>query len=153
MNKLLFTILTILHMACFSNLYAQNTISFSHDANGNRTAINIIHNKTAEDMFVNDSINNNSDSINNNSDCFTIQGVNMSIFPNPTSDFIVLSTDVYDGNAPIRISLLSSNGRVIDEKTATSHITEIHLSECKTGVYYLLINYKDEKQIWKIIKN
>ena len=103
--------ITLLQDAC-----AQNTrFSFTYDLNGNRTARSIIVLKSNENEIGNDAVADYYDSSENCEDAGidTFDGINMSIYPNPTCGSIILSTDISQHNQPINASLLSLSGNLL----------------------------------------
>ena len=142
--------ITLLQDAC-----AQNTrFSFTYDLNGNRTARSIIVLKSNENEIGNDAVADYYDSSENCEDAGidTFDGINMSIYPNPTCGSIILSTDISQHNQPINASLLSLSGNLLENKTITVSETEFNLNGYSPGVYFLVINCQNENHVWKVIK-
>lgn len=143
----------LLSTAFLQDIYAQNNklVSFTYDNNGNRTSLSVIIMRADENDITNGSTNDNLETIEEAygvaSD--TISGINVSIFPNPTSDYLILTTDSYE---QIHVALLSLNGNTIYERTLTSCQTELNLSDLTKGMYFLTINHNGERHVWKIIK-
>lgn len=143
----------LLSTALPHDVYAQNDklVSFTYDNNGNRTSLSVIIMRADENDITNGSTNDNLETIEEAygvaSD--TISGINVSIFPNPTSDYLILTTDSYER---IHAALLSTNGNTIFERTLTSCQTEFNLSDLTKGMYFLTINHNGERHVWKIIK-
>lgn len=143
----------LLSTAFLQDIYAQSNklVSFTYDNNGNRTSLSVIIMRADENDITNGSTNDNLETIEEAygvaSD--TISGINVSIFPNPTSDYLILTTDSYE---QIHVALLSLNGNTIYERTLTSCQTELNLSDLAQGMYFLTINHNGERHVWKIIK-
>ena len=72
------------------------------------------------------------------------------IYPNPVKDILFIKSD---SNEDItRIKLYSLLGQVLLEKSVTGKTNQIDLSEIKSGVYYLMIEYGKDTRMKKIIK-
>ena len=52
----------------------------------------------------------------------------------------------------MNMTLLSFNGKLLDEHTSTAKNIEFDLTNRTAGVYFLVSDYKGEKHVWKIIK-
>lgn len=153
---LLVTLLIAMHMFAIHNTYAQSNarVSFIYDSNGNRTDLVVVIMRVDENAIMNDSIGDGDITeqyTDNGLD--TISGIIVSIYPNPTFGHIVVSADLYEDSYPIRISLLSFDGTLLDEKTLSSSKTEFDFTGFSAGVYFLIVNSQEEKHVWKIIKN
>lgn len=78
-------------------------------------------------------------------------------YPNPTSDFLILSIDgVLDGNFIYR--LFDADGRFIEEKSILDNKTKIEMQYLSTGIYILKVSASDAEGLFviktfKIIKN
>lgn len=82
------------------------------------------------------------------------QGINLflSVFPNPTSDFVTLKVTNYDFEA-LNFQLVDANGKLyLDEKTASNE-TKIEIGNLLSSVYFLKISDgKKELKTFKILK-
>lgn len=146
-----------MQIANICRLGAQNSSSvvFTYDNNGNRTSVQYVMSKIDDDESPNDTINDRSGDKNGDfatSGNDTIGGINISIYPNPTSGYLVLSTDSYSQSRTINVRLLSLQGIIIDEREITSDRAEFDLSGSPAGVYLLSIICDEEKHLWKIVK-
>ena len=154
-------ILRISFVVIIQTIIIQNTIgqsnsriTFTYDSNGNRTAFNVAMIRVDEDAIRNDSIfdsNLSGSSVENYQDI--INGINISLYPNPTCGSLMLSTNTNENYIPIDISLLSFGGNIIDKKTLTGQNIEIDMTGCSPGVYFVVIHSQGEKHVWKIIKS
>lgn len=141
--RIIFT--CVLFWAAVSS-YAQLTSSvvFTYDENGNRTAMEYVVARVYENVLTNDSTK---------TDVLDDMAIlNISVYPNPTSGYLVLSANTHDVATEINARLFSFQGCLIEEKTITAKCTEFNLTGSPAGVYFLSIYYNDKKQIWKIIK-
>ncbi len=77
----------------------------------------------------------------------------MSVYPNPTSDFLQLKVERNDLKN-MTYQLFDSNGKLLKTKNKLSAETRVDMSECKQGSYFLKI-IENNKQIktFKIVKN
>jgi hypothetical protein len=77
----------------------------------------------------------------------------LSIFPNPTSDFLTLKIQDYL-NENLRFQLVDENGKLISNNQITALETEIEMRALARASYFLNILKNNEiKQTFKIIKN
>lgn len=78
--------------------------------------------------------------------------LNVSLFPNPTNEFIVLQFENFTND--MSFSLYDMNGKIVVENTIKSAKTEIDMREFARGTYHLAIkNSMNTVQSIKIIKN
>lgn len=78
--------------------------------------------------------------------------LNISLFPNPTNEFIVLQFENFTNG--LSFSLYDMNGRIVVENNIDSAKTEIDMRSFATGQYNLAIkNQVNNIQSIKIIKN
>lgn len=82
-----------------------------------------------------------------------LEELKWSVFPNPTSDKLVIQTRSADAISH-HLSLYDAGGNLLKNAQLTDHQTELDLKAFASGTYYLSIT-QDEKQvqIFKIIKN
>jgi hypothetical protein len=143
----------LLSTAFSQHIYAQNNklVSFTYDNNGNRTSLSVIVMRADENDLTDGGTNDNLETIYDASGfgSDTISGINVSIFPNPTSDYLILTTDSYE---QVYVALLSTNGNTIYERTLSSCQTEFDLSDLTQGMYFLTITCNSERHVWKIVK-
>jgi len=73
--------------------------------------------------------------------------LNISVFPNPFTNILSISTDVNSN-----ISIIDITGKVVYSITNSIEMIQLDLSELKTGVYFLSISNHNTKSISKLIK-
>jgi hypothetical protein len=79
--------------------------------------------------------------------------LNLSAFPNPTTDFLILKVENYD-NTNLSYQLFDSNGRLLENIKIKTNITSIVTSNLMPATYFLKVSDgTKEKIIFKIIKN
>lgn len=75
----------------------------------------------------------------------------VNVYPNPTSDKVVVSYSTSCASCQLRI--YNSEAKQVYESKGVDKQTEIDLSQLRTGVYYLSITTAEgKKQGWKIVK-
>lgn len=125
---------------------AQDRVRFTYDADGNRTSTQLLFEKVDDG---NDKGSDMENALEAASD--TIGGMQISMYPNPTSDKVILSvtgTDTFNCEA----TLMTSTGVVIERRTVSSVATEFDMSRLASGFYLISLVSGDERHIWKIVK-
>ena len=83
----------------------------------------------------------------------TSLNISLSIFPNPTSDFLTLEVDDYN-NETLSFDLLDEQGKLILSEQITNQETQVAMSNLARGSYFINIVQSNKKiQTFKIIKN
>lgn len=79
--------------------------------------------------------------------------VDLSLFPNPTNDYVVLN--VPGGNVDGLIYLLyDMNGKILAEKELDGTQTNIYMANYASATYFIKVtNSKNESKEFKLIKN
>ncbi len=77
--------------------------------------------------------------------------LNVNIYPNPTSDKVIVSMENYEN---MRFVLFDANGKVLNEAIITSAATEINVTDYAYGNYLLSItdNQNTKLKTYQIIK-
>jgi len=143
--RLIALLLTILSAGAGS-AYAQDRVRFIYDADGNRTSTSLLFEKVEDE---NDKGGDLENALETASD--TIGGMQISMYPNPAKDKVILSvtgTDTYSCEA----TLMTSSGVVIERRTVSSVTTEFDMSRLASGFYLISLVSGDERHIWKIVK-
>lgn len=80
-------------------------------------------------------------------------GINLSVFPNPTSGLLTLTVDGEDAQ-PLSYELFDASGRSVASKNNLSASTQISLDAFATGVYNLSV-YRGNKPVksFRIVRN
>ena len=77
----------------------------------------------------------------------------MSVFPNPTSDFLTLKVENYNNEA-LSYNLIDEQGKLILSEQITNQETQVAMSTFARGSYFINIVQTNKKiQAFKIIKN
>lgn len=82
----------------------------------------------------------------------TLDGLDVKIYPNPTLGRIQVDLTGLDPTLPSSISIVSSNGAIIERFVPATEINEFDLSLEADGVYILTISVNNQSSQWKIIK-
>ena len=83
----------------------------------------------------------------------TALNISLSIFPNPTSDFLTLNVQDYNNKA-LSYNLLDEQGKLVLNEQITTQDTQIAMSTLARGAYFINVLQANKKiQIFKIIKN
>ena len=120
-------------------------VVFDYDDNGNRTSVNYIITQVDENEK-----NILSEELSPSD--ISSGDINLSIYPNPTTGYLILTFEYDEGNQDMMARLFSAQGNLIEEKKIVSDHTEFDLTQAPAGVYFLYIERTGEKQLWKIIK-
>ncbi len=83
----------------------------------------------------------------------TALNISLSIFPNPTSDFLILKVEDYNNEA-LSYNLIDEQGKLILSEQITNQNTQLEMSTLARGSYFINIVQTNKKiQTFKIIKN
>ena len=83
----------------------------------------------------------------------TTLNISLSVFPNPTSDFLTLKVEDYNNEA-LNYTLLDEQGRLVFNEQITTQDTQVAMSTLARGSYFINIVQSNKKiQTFKIIKN
>lgn len=130
-------------------VFAQNPVNmnFNYDDNGNRTCNEIVITRILDKVNIQETespfLTSALDSMNT---------VEISIYPNPTNDKVIVATRGMDSGQTLKAVLLSPTGKVLEERIVTDTGESFDLTGKASGVYLIEIYINQEKQIWKVIK-
>ena len=83
----------------------------------------------------------------------TSLNISLSIFPNPTSDFLTLKVEDYNNEA-LSYNLIDEQGKLILSEQITNQNTQLAMSTLACGAYFINVLQENKKiQTFKIIKN
>ena len=83
----------------------------------------------------------------------TALNISLSIFPNPTSDFLTIKVEDYNNEA-LSYSLLDEQGKLVLNEQITNQDTQVAMSTLARGAYFINVLQENKKiQTFKIIKN
>ena len=116
---------------------------FTYDYNGNRTGREI--------CFIRDNGGSEKqDALPFVSDTF--DAVEVSIYPNPTSDKVIVAASGIRNGQDMKAVLLTISGEALEEKILANPTESFDLSGKAPGIYLLELYMNQEKHIWKVIK-
>jgi hypothetical protein len=70
------------------------------------------------------------------------------VYPNPVADILVVKhADLIDN-----VSVMTAFGKTLISKVVHQNITEIDLTECESGVYYVQVRSKNSVLVKKVVK-
>lgn len=83
----------------------------------------------------------------------TTLNISLSVFPNPTSDFLTLKVEDYN-NETLSFDLLNEQGKLILSEQITNQETQVAMSTLARGFYFINVLQANKNiQTFKIIKN
>ena len=83
----------------------------------------------------------------------TALNISLSVFPNPTSDFLTLKVQYYNNEA-LSYNLLDEQGKLVLNEQIITQDTQVAMSTLARGAYFINIVQANKKiQTFKIIKN
>ena len=83
----------------------------------------------------------------------TALNISLSIFPNPTSDYLTLKVEDYNNEA-LSYNLIDEQGKLVLNEQITTQDTQVAMSTLARGAYFINIVQANKKiQTFKIIKN
>ena len=83
----------------------------------------------------------------------TALNISLSIFPNPTSDFLTIKVEDYN-NEDLSYSLIDEQGKLVLNEQITNQDTQVAMSTLARGAYFINVLQANKKiQTFKIIKN
>lgn len=80
----------------------------------------------------------------------TFETVNLLVYPNPTSDAVIISNT--EELAPINYTIYNISGTQIIKNTKLPETNKIYLTGISSGVYFIHLEYEGQKTIHKIVK-
>ena len=83
----------------------------------------------------------------------TALNISLSVFPNPTSDFLTLKVEDYN-NETLSYNLIDEQGKLILSEQITNQETQVAMSTLARGSYFInIVQTNKQIQTFKIIKN
>ena len=83
----------------------------------------------------------------------TAINISLSVFPNPTSDFLTLKVEDYNNEA-LSYNLIDEQGKLILSEQITNQETQVAMSTLARGSYFInIVQTNKQIQTFKIIKN
>lgn len=119
------------------------TVSYTYDAAGNRTARVITLAKAPQAPVEDETVTALPD---------LIAKKTITIYPNPTKGIITVEIEDYDDETKAEFRLTDMSGRKIFDRKADSGNQTLDLSRQASGIYLLQVRINGESTVWKIIK-
>ena len=83
----------------------------------------------------------------------TALNISLSVFPNPTSDYLTLKVEDYNNEA-LSYHLIDEQGKLVLNEQITNQDTQVAMSTLARGIYFINVLQANKKiQTFKIIKN
>lgn len=155
MNKLMTKAILILFLtvAAVPSLAQQNgTVSFSYDANGNRTARMISFKKSRDGSRLQGEPTDELATPLLASATDELAGLRLALYPNPTEGHFSVEVGNAVEGTRLQAVLYTSTGTVVSRKALSGGRIDFDLSGQASGVYVLRIEAGSETRIWKVIK-
>ncbi len=146
-------IILLLVTGCINLLLAQQVLPriYEYDNAGNRMVRKVIELPAPDYMYNNTA----SDSVGHIDSSYYIDNVQdyiIKIYPNPTSSLIYVDIEGDNADKNAILSVYNISGSLLFTKQITGNNTMVDLSNCSVGVYLVIMQLKDEKTTWKVIK-
>lgn len=147
-------IIVLLLVAGFVNLsFAQQILPriYEYDAAGNRIVRKVIELPVPDNMYN----NTESDSVCHVDSVYYIDNVQdytIKIYPNPTSSLIYVDIEGDNADKNATLSVYNISGSLLYTKQITGNSTIVDLSNYPIGAYLVIMQLKNEKTTWKVLK-
>lgn len=145
-KTLFFLLLAVATVPCLAQ--ERGFVTFTYDNNGNRITRMLAMKKVSENGK---NVEADNPIVAETIDVFS--NMEISVYPNPTKDKILIAVNNGKTQQMPRWRLTSMTGAILQENNAKSNPESIDLSGLPSGIYLLQLNTASEVHIWKIIKN
>jgi hypothetical protein len=83
-----------------------------------------------------------------------VQGINLSVYPNPTTNYLTLSIDEFDFQN-LSYQLVDNTGKLLKSERITSNQTNIDMGNLVRAIYIIKVIQNNSKEVktFKLIKN
>lgn len=143
--RLMVLLLTLLSAGA-GGAHAQDKVRFAYDADGNRISAILVFEKVEDEEKISDDVKAPLAAVSD-----TIGGMQLSMYPNPADDKLMLSVAGTDGYG-CEATLMTATGVTVERRTVSSAVTEFDMSRLAPGVYLISLVSGDERHVWKIVK-
>ena len=141
-------------VAAVPSLAQQNgTVSFSYDANGNRTARTISFAKDRGGSGLQEEPTDGLATPMLASATDELAGLRLSLYPNPTDGHFSVGVGNAAEGTRLQAVLYTASGTVVSRKALSGDRLDFDLSGHAAGVYVLRLEAGGETRIWKVIKH
>lgn len=148
-----YIIVLLLVTTCTRLLYAQQILPriYEYDNAGNRMVRKVIE-LPAPDNIYHDTASDSICHIDSSYYIDNVQDYTIKIYPNPTSSRIHIDIEGDNTDKNATWSVYNISGSMLYSGQVTGNSTTIDLSNCSVGVYLVIMQLKDEKTTWKVLK-
>ena len=77
------------------------------------------------------------------------EDLSLNIFPNPTTDFVNITSE---STVEINLTLIDASGKIIQNLKHNSNQTQIDFTSIKAGTYFIVAQSGNAKNTYKVIK-
>ena len=148
-----FLILLLTAAAVPSLAQQRGTVSFSYDANGNRTARTVSFAKSRGGSELQGEPTDGLATPMLASATDELAGLRLSLYPNPTDGHFSVGVGNAVENTRLQAVLCTASGTVVSRKTLSGDRLDFDLSGQAAGVYVLRLEAGGESRTWKVIKH
>lgn len=124
---------------------------YEYDAAGNRIVRKVLELPVPDNMYN----NTESDSVCHVDSVYYIDNVQdytIKIYPNPTSSLIYVDIEGDNADKNATLSVYNISGSLLHTKQITGNSTIVDLSNYPVGAYLVIMQLKNEKTTWKVLK-
>lgn len=150
MKRIIFTIIGSTFL-----LHVQSQIAlpraYEYDNAGNRIVRKVIELPMPNNMY-NDTESNNVCHVDNIYYIDNVQDYTIKIYPNPTSSLIYVDIEGDNADKNATLSVYNISGSLLHTKQITGNSTIVDLSNYPVGAYLVIMQLKNEKTTWKVLK-
>lgn len=139
------TLLTIILFFAVTQISIAQKVQYTYDNHGNRIQRKLVASPWSERLG-----NATPEEIEENSKVAIQEGI--SVFPNPTSDKVVLTINDFDPSETNSMSLLDAKGIEVMSQRVTQNNSEMDVSQFKSGIYYFKVVKNKKMLYYKLIK-
>ena len=147
-------VILFLTVAAVPSLAQQRgTVSFSYDANGNRTARTVSFAKSRGGSELQGEPTDGLATPMLASATDELAGLRLSLYPNPTDGHFSVGVGNAVENTRLQAVLCTASGTVVSRKALSGDSLDFDLSGHAAGVYVLRLEAGGESRTWKVIKH
>ncbi len=146
-------IFTIIGSTFLLHVQSQTTLprAYEYDNAGNRIVRKVIELPMPNNMY-NDTESNSACHVDNIYYIDNVQDYTIKIYPNPTSSLIYVDIEGDNADKNATLSVYNISGSLLHTKQITGNSTIVDLSNYPVGAYLVIMQFKNEKTTWKILK-
>lgn len=147
-NKFLLFVFGIM---VFNSLHlCGQTITYDYDDSGNRIKRYIVLDKKS--AYTDNAYTNDTSALDKEKVVDELSEVKVTIYPNPTHERLNVELSGLNSDLPLEYQLYSQTGVLLQSRKSIGNPFTIDFSTYPTGIYILILKYKDSKSDWKVFK-